>query len=89
MRGLLLYESYTTYKTEKCPSSLLTGVRIRRVIFRENIWTFCRDTRDCLLYPGVRIKRVSVERGSTVTFQLFLDMCVRIVKDELIFFIFI
>ena len=87
MRGLLLYESYTTCKTEKCPSSLLTGVRIRRVIFRENIWY--SDTRDCLLYPGVRIKRVSVERGSTVTFQLFLDMCVRIVKDELIFFIFI
>ena len=31
------------------------GVRIKR-----------RDKRNCPQYPGVRIKRVSVERGSTV-----------------------
>ena len=64
-----------TWETEKCPLSLLTGVRIRRVIYRENIWTFCRVTGDFLLLPGVHIKRVSVERGSSVpyTFQLFLE----------------
>ena len=39
---------------KNCPFSVLTGVRMRRVIFRENLSTFCRDTRDCLLYPGVR-----------------------------------
>ena len=44
----------------------LSFVRIRRVIFRQNLWTFCWDPRDCLLYPGVR------------TFQLFLDICVSI-----------
>ena len=66
-----------TWETEKCPLSLLTGVRIRRVIYRENIWIFCRVTGDFLLLPGVHIKRVSVERGSSVpyTFQLFLDVC--------------
>ena len=64
-----------TWETEKCPLSLLTGVRIRRVIYRENIWTFCRVTGDFLLLSGVHIKRVSVERGASVpsAFQLFLE----------------
>ena len=66
-----------TWETEKLPLSLLTGVRIWQAIYRENIWTFCRVTGDFLLYLGAHIKRVSVERGSSVpyTFQLFLDVC--------------
>ena len=66
-----------TWETEKCPLSLLTDVRIWRVIYRENIWTFCRVTGDFLLYLGVHIKRVSVEPGSSVpyTSQLILDVC--------------
>ena len=55
-----------TQDTEKCPLSVLTGVRIKRVNFRENISAFCQDKRNCPLYTGVRIKRVSVEWGSTV-----------------------
>ena len=55
-----------TRDTEKCPLSVLTGVRIKRVNFREKIWAFCRDKRNCPYKTGVRIKRVSVERGSTV-----------------------
>ena len=50
--------------------SVLTGVCIKRVNFRENIWAFPRrDKRNCLQYPprrGGRIKRVSVEWGCTV-----------------------
>ena len=57
---------FVTWDTEKCPLSVLTGVPIERVNFRENIWAFCRDKRNCPLYTGVHIKRVSVKRGSTV-----------------------
>ena len=32
----------------------------------ENIWAFCRDKRNCLLYTGVHIKWVTIEWGSTV-----------------------
>ena len=43
------------------------SVRIKRVNFKENVWAFLRrDKWNCPQYPGVRIKRVSVERGSTV-----------------------
>ena len=49
----------------------LTGVRIKRVDFRENIWTFYRDKRNCPYKACVRIKRVFVERGSTVITILF------------------
>ena len=55
-----------TRDTEKCSLSVLTGVRIKRVNFRENIWAFCGDKRNCPYKAGVGIKRVSVERGSTV-----------------------
>ena len=57
---------FVTRDTEKCPLSVLTGVRIKRVNFRENIWAFCGDKRNCPYKAGVGIKRVSVERGSTV-----------------------
>ena len=33
--------------------------------------SFCRDKRNCPYKRGVRIKRVSVERGSTVIIILF------------------
>ena len=55
-----------TRDTEKCSLSVLTGVRIKRVNFRENIRDFCGDKRNCPYKAGVGIKRVSVERGSTV-----------------------
>ena len=59
-----------TRDTEKCPLSVLTGVGIKRVNFRENIRAFRRDKRNCPYKAGVLIKRVSVERGSTVYFSL-------------------
>ena len=55
-----------TRDTEKGPLSVLTGVRTKRVNFRENMRAFCRDKRNCPYKAGVRIKRVSVEPGSTV-----------------------
>ena len=55
-----------TRDTEKCPLSVIPGVRIKRVNFRENILAFCRDKRNCPYKVGFRIKRVSVERGSNV-----------------------
>jgi len=45
-------------------------IRIKLVNCRDNIAAFRRDKRNCTLYTGVRIKRVSIERtgagGSTV-----------------------
>ena len=41
-------------------------VLIKWVNFGENIWAFCWDKQNCLLYTGVHIKWVSVEWGSTV-----------------------
>ena len=65
--GLTIYESlWLETQLEKCPLSVLPGVRVKRVTFRENIWAFCRDKRNCSYKVGVRIKRLSVERGSTV-----------------------
>ena len=47
---------------------IIPGVRIKRFNFRENIWAFCRDKRNCPYKAGVRIiKRVSEERSSTVS----------------------
>ena len=40
--------------TEKCPLSVLTGVRTKRVNFRENIRAFCRGKRNCPYKTGVR-----------------------------------
>ena len=37
---------------------------------------FCRNKRNCPLYTGVRIKRVSVERGSTVIRSFSFLECV-------------
>ena len=63
-----------TRDTENCPLSVLTGVRIKWVNFRENIRAFCRDKRNRPYKTGVRIKRVSVERGSTLIGQLHDDV---------------
>ena len=49
-----------TRDTEKCPLSVLTGVRIKRVNFREKYELFVGTNET------VHIKWVSVERGSTV-----------------------
>ena len=49
-----------TRDTEKCPLSVLTGVRISGLIF-EKIYELFVGTNETVL-----IKRVSVERGSTV-----------------------
>ena len=40
--------------TEKCPLSVLTGVRTKRVNFRENIRAFRRGKRNCPYKTGVR-----------------------------------
>ena len=42
--GLTTYESLSL---EKCPLSVLTGVRIKRVNFRENMWAFRQDKQNC------------------------------------------
>ena len=67
----ILYKLYyiwefVTRDTEKCPLCVFAGVRIKQVNFRENIWAFCWDKRNCPYKAGVCIKRVSLERGSTV-----------------------
>ena len=46
---LMIYESISASGQTKCPLSVLTGVPIKRVHFRENIRAFCRDKRNCLL----------------------------------------
>ena len=43
-----------TRDTEKCPLSVLTGVRIKRVDFRESIQTKVSAINGCLYYAGVR-----------------------------------
>ena len=45
--GLTMYESLSLGKKKKCPLSISTGVRIKRVNFRENIWAFRREKRNC------------------------------------------
>ena len=52
-----------TRDTEKCPLSELTGVRIKRANFGENISAFCRDKRNCPHKAGVRIKRALRENS--------------------------
>ena len=42
-----------TRDTEKCPLSVLPGVRIKRVNFRENVRAFCRDKGNCPFKAGV------------------------------------
>ena len=32
---------------KKCPLSVLTGVRFKRVEFRKNVWAFPRDKENC------------------------------------------
>ena len=44
-----------TRETEKCPLSVLTSVRIKRVNFMENIGAFCRDKQNCPLGVDVRL----------------------------------
>ena len=39
-----------TRNAEKCLLSVLTGVRIKRVNFGENIWSFREDKRNCPLF---------------------------------------
>ena len=50
-----------TRDTEKCPLSVINGVRFKRVNFRENIWAFHWDKRNRPL-----IKWAFVKLGSTV-----------------------
>ena len=57
---------YVTRGIEKCPLFVLTGVCIKRVNFRENVWAFRWDKQNCLFYMGTSIKWVSVECGSTL-----------------------
>ena len=47
--------------TEKCPLSVLTGVRNKPVNSKENIWTFISSGKRNCPY-----KRVSVDQDSTV-----------------------
>ena len=55
-----------TRDIEKCPLFVLTGVCIKRVNFRENVWAFPWDKQNCLFYVGANIKCVSVECSSTL-----------------------
>ena len=38
------------------------------VIFTKDVWAFSRDRVNCPYYRGVRIREVSVRRGSTVLY---------------------
>ena len=49
-----------------CPLSVLQRVRIIEVIFTKHVWTFSRDQVNCPYQRSVRIREVSVRRGSTV-----------------------
>ena len=51
-----------TRDTEKCPLSMLPGVHIKQVNFRD----FCWDKQNCPYKASVHIKQVSIEQGSTV-----------------------
>ena len=77
---ILLYKLYyiwefVTRDTEKCPLCVFAGVCIKQVNFRENIWAFCWDKRNCPYKVGVCIKRVSVQRGSTVIYCRTSCLC--------------
>ena len=48
VRKASLWREYVTWR--KCPLSLLIGVRIKRVKFRENVWAFCQDKQNYPLY---------------------------------------
>ena len=50
----------------KVPVVRITRCPYKAVNFRGNIRAFCRDKQNCPYEAGVRIKRVSVQRGSTV-----------------------
>ena len=66
--GLTIYESlWLTWGHRKVSVVRINrGPYIKRVNFRENIWAFCGNKRNCPYKAGVGIKRVSVDRGSTV-----------------------
>ena len=66
--GLTIYESlWLTWGHRKVSVVRINrGPNIKRVNFRENIWAFCGNKRNCPYKAGVGIKRVSVDRGSTV-----------------------
>ena len=60
--------------------SVLSGLNLEKI----DELLFHWNKRNCLLYPGVVIKRLSVERGSTVsdTYTNFVVLCsfMRIMK---------
>ena len=58
--GLGIYESWDT---EECPLSVLTGVRIKRVNFREKIELF-DGTNETVRYTGVRSAGLRFSRSS-------------------------
>ena len=58
-----------TRETEKCPLSVLPGVRIKRVNLKK-IYELFVGTNE-----NVRIKRLAVERGSTVLYLTYLPQC--------------
>ena len=71
-----VWEFVTRY-TVKCPLSLLNGVCIKRVNLRENMGAFRRDKWKFRIHTGIRIKRVSVVRGSillSATFPLHFPL---------------
>ena len=41
-----------------------------RGYFTKNVWAFSQDQEHCPYYRGVRIREVSVMRGSTVTLEI-------------------
>ena len=72
-----------TRETEKCPLSVLTGVRIKRVNFQKKIYR-----RNCPPHTGVCIKRMSVERGPTLvnncSFSLYTTTSLEVIQGLLL-----
>ena len=44
---LTFHENLSIAARNKCPLSALTGIRIKPVEFRENVWAFFGDKENC------------------------------------------
>ena len=71
-----------TRYTEKCPLSVLPGVRIKRVNFRKNVRAFCRDKRNCPYKAGDRITAVISHTRPPTIFSHF-ENCVLVDVNQM------
>ena len=44
---LTFHENLSIAARTKCPLSALTGIRVKPVEFRENVWAFSKDKENC------------------------------------------